>query len=39
MVVPTKDAIIDMTPTEFEKFSLQILEEQLSELNDVKIIQ
>lgn len=36
--VPTKDVVLNMTPTEFEKYSLQILESQLSGLENVKIV-
>lgn len=38
MFIPTKDAIFEMTPTEFEKCSLEILKEQTKNLENVKVV-
>ena len=37
MFVPTKDAFLDMTPTNFEKHSLLILSQQVNHLEDCTI--
>ncbi len=37
MFIPTKEVILEMSPSEFEKYTLQILEEQTAGLNNVKI--
>ena len=38
MFIPTRDVIFEMTPTEFEKFALQMLTEQTKGLDKVNII-
>lgn len=34
MFIPCKDSVLDMTPTEFEKYSLHILQEQLQSIEN-----
>lgn len=36
--IPTKDVVLDMKPSEFEKYALQILEQQTEGLKNVKIV-
>ena len=38
MFIPTRDTVLDMEPSDFEKYSLQILKEQTEGLKNVKII-
>lgn len=37
MFIPTKEAFYDMSPTDFEKYSLNILKEQFSNVENLKI--
>lgn len=37
MYIPTKDSVLEMSPTEFEKYALEVLEKQVSKLNNYKI--
>ena len=37
MFIPTKEHFYDMTPEEFEKYSLEILKEQTQGLENLKI--
>lgn len=37
MFIPTREAFFEMSPTQFEKYSLQILQEQFNGAKDLKI--
>ena len=37
MFIPTYESVLTMTPTDFEKYSLEILSQQVKHLNDYKI--
>lgn len=36
MFIPTFDVIIDMSPTDFEKYSLQVLQQQIQGLSNCR---
>ena len=35
MFIPVKDSVLEMNPTEYEKYVLQILQNYIKELNNV----
>ncbi|MBI6873436.1 restriction endonuclease [Clostridium aciditolerans] len=37
MFIPTHESVLDMSPTDFEKYSLQILLQQVKHLSDCKV--
>jgi restriction system protein len=37
MFIPTCESVLDMSPTDFEKYSLQMLGQQVKDLNDCKV--
>ncbi|WP_027398702.1 restriction endonuclease [Anaerovorax odorimutans] len=37
MFIPTYESVLDMSPTDFEKYSLQVLNQQVKDLNNYKI--
>ena len=37
MFIPTKDCVFDLTPTDFEKYSLEILKQQTRGLENLEI--
>lgn len=38
MFIPVIDSVLEMNPTEFEKYALQILQDHIKGLNNVKFI-